>query len=163
VKQKFIDAYMDVAERFAKLSSAKRLQVGAIVVKDDRIISIGYNGMPSGWTNECENTVFVLGDDVLGTDMVGLGYNQTDNGNWFKSKTKPQVIHAEANAIAKLAKCTESGDGSTMFLTHAPCIDCAKQIYTAGIKKVYYRDSYRDSQGLDFLEACDIMVSKVEK
>ena len=144
MKQKFIDAYMDVAERFAKLSSAKRLQVGAIVVKDDRIISIGYNGMPAGWTNDCENYTTLSDDTVV-------------------SKTKPEVIHAEANAIAKLAKCTESGDGSTMFLTHAPCIDCAKQVYTAGIKKVYYRDSYRDSIGLDFLAKCDIMVHKVEK
>jgi len=142
MKQKFIDAYMDVAERFAKLSSAKRLQVGAIVVKDDRIISIGYNGMPAGWTNECENYT-VLSDDTV------------------FSKTKPEVIHAEANAIAKLAKGNESGDGSTMFLTHAPCIDCAKQVYTAGINKVYYRNSYRDSQGLDFLEKCGVEVVNI--
>ena len=154
---------MDVAERFSKLSSAKRLQVGAIVVKDDRIISIGYNGMPTGWTNECENIVYVLNEEVMGTDMVSLGYTQTNNGDWYKSKTKPEVIHAEANAIAKLARCNESGDGSMMFLTHAPCIDCAKQIYTAGIKKVYYRNSYRDTQGVDFLSKCDIMVSKVDE
>lgn len=139
MKDKFISAYMDVAERFAKLSSAKRLQVGAIMVKDDRIISIGYNGMPSGWTNECEDYI-QLSDDTITT------------------KTKPEVIHAEANAIAKLAKGNESGDGSTMFLTHAPCIDCAKQVYTAGIKKVYYRNPYRDSQGLDFLEKCGVEV-----
>jgi dCMP deaminase len=145
MKQKFIDAYMDVAERFAKLSSAKRLQVGAIVVKDDRIISIGYNGMPAGWDNTCEDVVEVHEDGGIVT------------------KTKPEVIHAEANAIAKLARGNESGDGSTMFLTHAPCIDCAKQVYTAGIKKVYYRDSYKDSIGLDFLAKCDIMVHKVEK
>lgn len=144
MKQKFIDAYMDVAERFAKLSSAKRLQVGAIVVKDDRIISIGYNGMPAGWDNTCEDVVEVHEDGGIVT------------------KTKPEVIHAEANAIAKLAKSSESGDGSIMFLTHAPCIDCAKQVYTAGIKKVYYRDSYRDSKGLDFLTKCDIMVHQVE-
>ena len=142
MKQKFIDAYMDVAERFAKLSSAKRLQVGAIVVKDDRIISIGYNGMPAGWTNECENYTVFTDDTVL-------------------SKTKPEVIHAEANAIAKLAKGNESGDGSSMFLTHAPCIDCAKQVYTAGIKKVYYRNSYRDTQGVDFLEKCGVEVLNI--
>ena len=144
MKQKFIDAYMDVAERFAKLSYAKRLQVGAIVVKDDRIISIGYNGMPSGWDNNCED-YFLFSDDTVTT------------------KTKPEVIHAEANAIAKLAKGNESGDGSTMFLTHAPCIDCAKQMYTAGVKSVYYRDSYKNNDGLTFLEKCSIMVSKVEK
>ena len=133
---------MDVAERFAKLSSAKRLQVGAIVVKDDRIISIGYNGMPAGWTNECEDYI-QLSDDTITT------------------KTKPEVIHAEANAIAKLAKGNESGDGSTMFLTHAPCLDCAKQVYTTGIKKVYYRNSYRDTQGIDFLEKCDVKVVNI--
>jgi dCMP deaminase len=142
VKQKFIDAYMDVAERFAKLSSAKRLQVGAIVVKDDRIISIGYNGMPSGWDNNCEDYI-QLSDDTMTT------------------KTKPEVIHAEANAIAKLAKGNESGDGSMMFLTHAPCLDCAKQVYTTGIKKVYYRNSYRDTQGIDFLEKCGVEVVNI--
>lgn len=133
---------MDVAERFSKLSSAKRLQVGAIVVKDDRIISIGYNGMPSGWDNICEEVVEIHEDGGIVT------------------KTKPEVIHAEANAIAKLARGNESGDGSMMFLTHAPCIDCAKQIYTAGIKKVYYQNSYRDTQGIDFLEKCGIDVVK---
>ena len=143
MKQKFIDAYMDVAERFAKLSSAKRLQVGAIVVKDDRIISIGYNGMPAGWTNVCEEVVEVHEDGGIVT------------------KTKPEVIHAEANAIAKLARGNESGDGSMMFLTHAPCIDCAKQVYTAGIKKVYYRNSYRDTQGVDFLEKCGVEVLNI--
>ena len=143
MKSKFIKAYMDVAQRFSELSSAKRLQVGAIVVKDDRIISIGYNGMPAGWDNDCEDYI-QLSDDTVTT------------------KTKPEVIHAEANAIAKLAKSSESGDGSTMFLTHAPCIDCAKQMYTAGIKSVYYRDSYKNTDGLTFLEKCSIMVSKVE-
>ena len=143
MKQKFIDAYMDVATRFSKLSSAKRLEVGAIVVKDDRIISIGYNGMPAGWDNTCEEVVEVHEDGGIIT------------------KTKPEVIHAEANAIAKLAKGNESGEGSMMFLTHAPCIDCAKQMYAAGIKSVYYRDSYRDTLGVDFLTKCDIMVTKV--
>ena len=152
---------MDVAERFAKLSSAKRLKVGAIVVKDDRIISIGYNGMPAGWDNNCEDTIFVLDEEVMGTNMASLGYTQTDKGNWVKTKTKPEVIHAEANAIAKLAKGNESGDGSTMFLTHAPCIDCAKQVYTTGIKKVYYRNSYKDSQGLDFLEKCGVEIVNI--
>ena len=142
MKQKFIDAYMDVAQRFSELSSAKRLQVGAIVVKDDRIISIGYNGMPSGWDNNCEDYI-QLSDDTITT------------------KTKPEVIHAEANAIAKLARGNESGDGSTMFLTHAPCIDCAKQMYTAGVKKIYYRNSYRDTLGVDFLTKCDIIVEQV--
>jgi dCMP deaminase len=161
MKNKFINAYMDVAERFAELSSARRLHVGAIVVKDDRIISIGYNGMPSGWDNDCENTVFVANEEVMGTDMLSLGYTQTDNGNWIKLKTKPEVLHAETNAIAKLAKSNESGMGATMFITHAPCLDCAKLIYQSGIGSVLYRNSYRDTSGVLFLEKSGIQVTQV--
>ena len=141
MKQKYIDAYMDVAHRFAELSSAERLKVGSIIVKEDRIISIGYNGMPSGWTNVCEQFV--------------------DNGQKTGFFTKPEVIHAEANAIAKLARGPESGLDSVMFLTHSPCIDCAKQIYTAGIKEVYYRQDYRNRDGVDFLLKCNIIIKKV--
>ena len=151
MKEKFIQAYMDVAERFSQLSSAKRLQVGSIIVKDDRIISIGYNGMPAGWDNNCEYPVIEYCEVTKSWLKTG------------KTKTKPEVIHAEANAIAKLAKSNESGDGSVMFLTHAPCVDCAKQIYTAGIKKVYYRNSYRDNDGLTFLEKCDVLVFHLVK
>jgi dCMP deaminase len=157
MKDKFIQAYMDVAERFAKLSSAKRLKVGAIVVKDDRIISIGYNGMPAGWTNDCEDKVYA---DAWSINNNHWDYQEED-GTVYNLKTKPEVIHAEANAIAKLAKGNESGDGSMMFLTHAPCIDCAKQMYAMGVKTVYYRDSYKNTDGLTFLEKCDILVSKV--
>lgn len=149
MKQKFIDAYMDVAHRFAQLSTAKRLQVGSIIVKEDRIISIGYNGMPSGWTNECEYEETVLVSEYQkGTHLVGTG----------KLKTKDEVIHAEANAIAKLAKSSESGVGSTMFLTHSPCIQCAKQIYTAGINTVFFSKKYRDDAGIEFLKNCNIEV-----
>ena len=133
---------MDTAERFAELSSAKRLQVGAVVVKDNRIISIGYNGMPSGWTNECENIVQHSDDTVT-------------------TVTKDEVIHAEANAILKLARDGESGYGSSLFCTHAPCIHCSKLIHGAGISKVYYRDTYRDSIGLEFLEKCNIEIERV--
>jgi dCMP deaminase len=133
---------MDTAKRFAQLSTAKRLQVGAIIVKDDRIISIGYNGTPAGWHNDCE---YWVEDGDLGS-------------GW---KTRPEVIHAEANAIAKLAKSSESGDGSTMFLTHSPCMDCAKQIFTAGIKKVYFGNNYRSDDGINFLKKCDVDVEKV--
>jgi len=139
MKQKFIDAYMDVAERFAQLSSAVRLQVGAIVVKDDRIISIGYNGMPAGWDNVCEN---IIGDD---------------NGKPVLN-SKPEVLHAEANAITKLARSSESGDGAAIFVTHAPCIDCAKLIYQSGIATVYYKNEYRSTQGLDFLNKSGVEV-----
>ena len=140
MKQKFIEAYMDVAERFSQLSSATRLQVGAIVVKDDRIISIGYNGMPSGWDNCCE--------DVVREDEVGFQV----------TKTKAEVLHAETNAIAKLAKSGESGLGATMFVTHAPCIDCAKLVYQSGIATVYYKNKYRSTQGLEFLDKSGVEV-----
>jgi dCMP deaminase len=152
MKQKWIDAFMDTAERFAELSSAVRLQVGAVVVKDNRIISIGYNGMPSGWTNECEHVV-----DVAKTDP------RYDYNNFTKElKTKDEVIHAEANAIIKLARDGESGNGSSLFCTHAPCIHCAKLIHGAGIDKVYYRHSYRDEDGVSFLQKCKINVNKVD-
>ena len=143
MKQKFIDAYMDVAERFAQLSSAKRLQVGAIVVKDDRIISIGYNGMPSGWDNCCEEEVRVV------------------SGSTYQLKTKPEVLHAESNAIAKLARSPESGEGASIFITHSPCIDCAKLIYQSGIATVYYKNDYRSTQGIEFLNKSNIEVVKV--
>jgi len=141
VKKKFVDAYMKVAETFAELSTARRLHVGAIVVKDDRIISIGYNGMPSGWDNNCE---IELHQPIGRVDLV----------------TKPEVLHAETNAIAKLAKSTESGDGATMFITHSPCLDCAKLIYQSGIKSVYYRNTYRSEDGIEFLKKCNIEVNK---
>ena len=140
MKTKFIDAYMDVAERFAQLSSATRLQVGAIVVKDDRIISIGYNGMPTGWDNCCEHTVH---HHDLGTTTT---------------VSKPEVLHAESNAVAKLAKSSESGLGATMFVTHAPCIDCAKLVYQSGITTVYYKNEYRSTQGLEFLNKSGVEV-----
>ena len=148
MKQKWVDAFMDTAERFAQLSSAVRLKVGAVVVKDNRIISIGYNGMPSGWTNECETEI---------------GHVLDESGNIVETrmKTKDEVIHAEANAIIKLARDGESGNGADLFCTHAPCIHCAKLIHGAGIETVYYRNSYRDTKGLDFLTTCNIGIKHV--
>jgi dCMP deaminase len=147
LKQKLVEAYMDTAERFAQLSHARRLHVGAIVVKDDRIISIGYNGMPAGWDNNCEDDIIVEAD-------VGEDYD-------IVLKTKPEVLHAETNAIAKLAKSNESGLGATMFITHAPCLDCAKLIYQSGIGHVLYRNSYRDTSGVSFLEKSGVEVKQV--
>lgn len=143
MKSKYLETYMRTAETFAELSSARRLHVGAIIVKDDRIISIGYNGMPSGWDNNCE--------DDFGLDLSG---NPT-------IVTKPEVLHAETNAIAKLAKSTESGDGAVLFVTHAPCLDCAKLVYQSGISSVYYRNGYRDSRGIEFLQKAGLTVDKI--
>jgi len=141
MKEKMIRAYMKTAEVFSELSHARRLHVGAIVVKDDRIISIGYNGMPSGWDNNCEDVI------QHSDDTTSL-------------KTKPEVLHAETNAIAKLAKSNESGMGATMFITHAPCLDCAKLIYQSGISSVLYRNTYRDTSGVTFLEKSGVKVEQ---
>jgi len=147
MKSKLAKAYMKTAEIFAELSHARRLHVGAIVVKDDRIISIGYNGMPAGWDNNCEYEIEAeVGDDI---EVV--------------LKTKPEVLHAETNAIAKLARSAESGLDSDLFVTHAPCLDCAKIIYQSGIRRVYYGNNYRDNSGLDFLQKSGITVTQIEK
>jgi len=146
MKEKLKRAYMKTAETFADLSHARRLHVGAIIVKDDRIISIGYNGMPAGWDNNCEYEI--LEDNGDDEPEVIL-------------KTRPEVLHAETNAIAKLAKSNESGVGATMFITHAPCLDCAKLIYQSGISSVLYRNTYRDISGITFLERSGIKVIKV--
>ncbi len=138
---------MKTAETFAELSHARRLHVGAIIVKDDRIISIGYNGMPAGWDNNCELEVIAEDGDDYTTTL----------------KTRPEVLHAETNAIAKLARGTESGLGADLFVTHSPCLDCAKLIYQSGIKRVFYSTAYRSSEGTDFLEKSGIEVVKVEK
>lgn len=149
MKEKFKKAYMDTAKIFAELSHARRLKVGAIVVKDNRIISIGYNGMPAGWNNDCE------------TESVELYSGFEGAIHRTVLKTKPEVLHAETNAIAKLAKSTESGDGAAMFITHSPCIECAKLIYQSGIKTVYFGVKYRDNAGIDFLNKSGIIVSQL--
>jgi dCMP deaminase len=131
---------MQTAKTFAELSYARRLKVGAIIVKDDRIISIGYNGMPAGWDNNCEHEM------------------KWPNGEIRFLETKEEVLHAETNAIAKLARSNESGEGASLFVTHSPCIQCAKLIYQSGINTVYYGTQYRDDKGLKFLEQSKITV-----
>jgi dCMP deaminase len=135
---------MDWALRSAQLSHARRLQVGAVIVKDDSVISYGYNGMPAGWDNNCEDEII---DDKW---MVTL-------------KTKPEVLHAESNAVAKLARSANSGSGADIFITHAPCLDCAKLIYQSGISNVYYRNSYRDDSGVEFLKKSGIEVKQINE
>ena len=154
MKPKIIKAHMEVAGTYAKLSTARRLQVGAIVVKDDRIISIGYNGMPSGWDNNCEDEVVEIQPEYgVGSILVNTG----------ELKTKPEVLHAEANAIAKVARSPESSENAVIFVTHAPCIECAKLIYQSGIKQVFYRDNYRSEAGIAFLKQAGITINKVEE
>jgi len=152
MKQKFLDLYMGIAELTAQTSVATRLKVGAIAVKDHRILSIGYNGTPPGYDNECEFREYTLGGSASYLDEDGSSYN---------IKTKAEVIHAEQNAILKMARDGQSSLGADLFVTHAPCIDCAKAIKTSGIRKVWYRNSYRDSLGVEFLEKLNVEVEKI--
>jgi dCMP deaminase len=165
MKPKFIDYYMKIAQTTAELSYAKRLQVGAVIVRQNQILATGYNGMPSGWNNDCEDKVWDKGaGGWLDPEEIEAKYPYE---GWHEGaqrevryglKTKPEVLHAESNAIAKVARSTESSDGATLFCTHAPCIDCAKLIYQSGIKSVYYRDAYRNDDGLNFLKQGDVNV-----
>jgi dCMP deaminase len=144
MKNKFVNAHMKVAETYAQLSSARRLQVGCVIVKNDTIIGIGYNGMPSGWDNKCEDDVYV---DNMHVQLV----------------TKPEVIHAEANALAKVTRSTNSSEGASIFVTHAPCMDCAKQIYQAGISEVIFKHlNLKNNDGIDFLIKCNIPIRQYE-
>lgn len=144
MKEKYIQAYLDIAHRVAELSHAQRLKVGAVIVKDD-VITYGYNGMPSGWDNNCEDEV----------------RNSHDGSN--ELKTKPEVLHAESNAISKIAKSTVSARDADMFITHSPCIDCAKLIFQAGVKRVFYSSDYRSQSGIEFLKKSGITVEKISK
>ena len=172
MKQKFINYYMKVAELTSTLSYAKRLQVGAVIVNGNKILATGYNGMPSGWDNNCESFEYMSIDaggwvdpeeiyerwpfveDDIDPD---LGYARR-----YRLKTKDEVLHAETNAIAKVSASTESSEGATMFCTHAPCINCAKLIYQSGINSLFYRDTYRDTSGIEFLESSGVSVTKYE-
>jgi dCMP deaminase len=149
MKQKFIELYMDWAKRCAELSHARRLHVGAVIVKDDSVISYGYNGMPAGWDNNCE-------------DEIGYVLDVDDNVVEIRLKTKPEVLHAESNAIAKLAKSNNSGLGADLFVTHSPCLECAKLIYQSGISRVWYGENYRDDAGVKFLRTSGVQVKELE-
>ena len=161
MKQKFIDYYMDVAERTSKLSSAIRRQVGAVIVKENRILSYGYNGMPTGWTNECEYKEYMPGDNRDGQLYPLQEYDKdVESNRRFRLVTKDEVLHAESNAIAKVSGSTESSEDATLFVTTAPCIHCAKMIFQSGIKSVFYRDTYRDDAGVEFLQKGGVSVTK---
>jgi dCMP deaminase len=154
---RFINLYMDLAERISQMSHAKRLQVGSVIVKENTILSYGWNGMPTGWDNNCEYRDYKL-DSYLGeidpislrpwTEVFPLS---EDDGRMYELKTRPEVLHSEMNALMKVAQSTESSSGAILFCTHAPCINCAKAIYQAGISTVYYKEMYRDDSGVRFL------------
>jgi dCMP deaminase len=143
MKLKFKQYYMNIAYESANLSHAIKLKVGAVIVTETGVMLTSWNGTPIGWDNVCE--------DEMDTIQTGNSY----------LKTKPEVIHAESNCISKLAKSTETGKGAFMFITHAPCIECAKLIYQTGITKVFYTETYRSTAGLEFLEKCGITIEKL--
>lgn len=136
MKLELVNAYMDIAERFAQVSECKRLKVGAIVVKNGSILAHGWNGTPSGFrTNVCE----------------------LEDGT-----TSPFVLHAEQNALVKMAKSTESIEGAELFCTHSPCPDCSKLLAQSGVKKVYFKHKYRITEGLDVLQQLGVEIEQVQ-
>lgn len=165
---------MDVAQRTAELSRARRLKVGAVVVKNNNIISFSWNGTPPGDDNTCENLVWMhdeVYDPLIGEATIKeiwpyLGEYLDEEGfthhGRYRLITKSEVIHAERNSIDKLARSVESGIGAEMFVTHAPCIECSKSIYGAGITKIYYRDIYRNDLGLEFLRKHGVEIEHVK-
>ena len=134
-QNKYDKAYLRIASEWSKLSYCKRKQVGAIIVRDRMIISDGYNGTPSGFENCCEDTE---------------GLTQ-----WY-------VLHAEANAILKVARSTQTCDNATLYITLSPCKECSKLIHQSGIKRVVYKNGYRDTSGIDFLVKAGIEVAQIE-
>lgn len=134
MKEKYLHAYMKTAKVSAECSTATKLKVGCIAVKDDRIISIGLNGTPNNWSNICE-------------DETG--------------KTLPEVLHAESNMLMKLAKTDGGAQGATVFITHSPCIECAKLLYQSGICHVYYETPYRSNDGISFLQKAGIEIQQL--
>lgn len=153
--------YMQMAYQIAKLSYAKRKRVGCIIVKDNQVISTGYNGTPHGFKNDCEEIqTREVENDNHKKVLEEKGYNCQD-GCCSKEVTKRVVLHAESNALAKVSKSTLSSDGADMYITMSPCFDCAKLIIQSGIKKVFYSESYRDTSGIDILEEAGIEVKEV--
>ena len=166
MKEKFVKYFMDVAERTAQLSYATRLQVGTVIVKNNRIISCGYNGMPAGWMpNDCEYPVYI--DECEFSNLTPSEknrYNYDSESKCYKGlKTYDELIHSEANAISQLARSTESGIGATIICTHSPCLQCAKIIYSSGIETVYYKNEYRSDDGIVFLKKCGVKIYKIEE
>ena len=163
MKSRMVDYYMRIAEQTAQLSRARRLQVGCVIVKNDNIISFGWNGTPPGWDNDCEYRDYCVSRDFTGNYFPGTAdeYPFEDDRGRYRLKTRPEVIHAEANALMKLCRTHESSQKADLFLTHAPCIDCAKLIASSGINSVYYRSQYRNQDGIDFLARSQIDCQQV--
>ena len=156
----FDSIYMKAAHLWADASYARRAKVGAVIIKNGQMISNGFNGTPSGFKNECE--------DVVGCECIELcPHKDCDTKVCLDCphailKTKPYVLHAEANAITKCAKTSTSSEGATLYVTLSPCIECAKLILQAGITRLVYEEEYRDTSGLDLLHRAGIKVEKYD-
>ena len=144
--QKKLDhMYLEMAQSWAKMSHAKRKKVGCLIVKEGQIISDGYNGTPSGFDNTCEQ------------------FHPLEDYSSNKTITKREVLHAESNALMKLAKSTNSSIGATVYLTCSPCFDCAKLIIQAGISRVVYNEMYREKDGISLLQRANITVECINE
>lgn len=170
MNQRMIDFYMRMAEECSRMSRAVRLQVGALIVKNNNIISFSWNGTPAGWDNNCEDIVLDPGAggwtspeefDSMYPFEGKFWINGQEVNARYGLKTKPEVLHAEMNSLMKLAKSSYSGEEASMFITHSPCLECAKGIYQAGIKEVFYKNDYRSKDGVYFLEKCGIKIKRI--
>lgn len=177
--EKYDKKYLKMAEIWATNSYAVRSKVGALIVKDGMIISDGYNGTPHGFDNTCEYRAGCKFDtddswdfnytkcSKTKTDEIGCLQRDLRHCSEFKEcpneilVTKPEVLHAEANAITKVAKSTNSSDGSTLYVTLSPCLECAKLIIQSGIKRVVYKDEYRIKDGIELLKKAGIEVEQI--
>ena len=143
--------YLSMAHTWSNLSKAKRKKVGCLIVKDGAIISDGYNGTPMGFDNNCEQTI--ANEGGIQVDDEGSLVEGT-----YSLVTKPEVLHAESNAITKLSKSTQSSDGATMYITISPCVECSKLIIQSGISRVVFGERYRSNEGINLLKKAKIQV-----
>lgn len=154
--EKFDNFYMKIAKESAQLSHAVRLKVGAVAVRDRNILAFGYNGTPAGSPNECETRVYI---EEYSNDE--RNYWDKEREEWYNLETKDNVLHAEENVICKLASGAQSGVGATLYLTHAPCIKCARMIHSVGFTRLVYHEQYRSDNGLQLLASKDIQIQQM--
>lgn len=170
-KLEYDKTYMRMAEALAQLSHAVRSKVGCIIVSEDgQIVSQGYNGMPHGMDNCCEDKVYSYfpgknckhpENCFKGKECKCEGCVLSERSNEYTLVTKPEVLHAESNAISKCAKWNSSTNGATCYVTLSPCVECSKLMIQSGIKKVYYKELYRNTQGIDLLKRAGIEVNQI--
>lgn len=141
-KRKYNLFYMNIAEQCSQLSHCERKKVGSVIVKDGNILAFGFNGTPSGFDNTCETHISISVDE-------------------FTEVTKPEVLHAELNAICKIAKSTQSTEDATLYVTMSPCVECAKIIIQSGIKEVYYGEEYRIKDGIELIKKANIHIEQI--